>query len=150
MLVSKTEATGGVAIGQGGKLVVLKRGGEGLWHLALALGECGLLCWWMGKPPTWFRAREDLSSGQEDSVEQGRDCGEREIPPSRVLSEGGVVVGRKSLCLAFRVREGLVEGGGWQVVGRQSLPLAFRARVVVVVGANLLRHSNREWEGPGW
>ena len=90
--------------------------------------------WWAGRP----------------SVEQGRDCGEREIPPSRVLSEGGVVVGRKSLRLAFRAREGLVEGGGWQVVGRQNLPLAFRARVVVVVGANLLCHLNREWEGPGW
>ena len=113
----------------------------GVWPLALVDGETsdlvlseGGFVEWAGRP----------------SVEQGRDCGEREIPPSHVLSEGGVVVGRKSHRLAFLAREGLVEGGGWQVVGRQSLPLVFRARVVVVVGANLLHHSNRKWEGPGW
>jgi len=78
---------------------VLKRGGEascvgigGVWSLALVDGETsdlvsseGGFVEWAGSP----------------SVKQGRDCGEREIPPSCVLSEGGVVVGRKSLCLAF-------------------------------------------------
>jgi len=88
----------------------------GVWPLVLVDGETsnlvsseGGFVEWAGRP----------------SVKQGRDCGEREIPPSRILSEGGVMVGRKSLHLAFRAREGLVEGGGWQVVGRQSLPLVF-------------------------
>ncbi len=36
------------------------------------------------------------------------------------------------------------------VVGGKTLHLAIRAREVVVVGANHLHHSNREWEGGGW
>jgi hypothetical protein len=39
--------------------------------------------------------------------------------------------------------------GGWYVVGTEGL-LMFQAREVVVVGANLLRRSNREREGGGW
>ena len=35
------------------------------------------------------------------------------------------------------------------VVGREGL-LVFQAREVVVVGANLLRHSNHEREDGGW
>jgi len=43
------------------------------------------------------------------------------------------------------------------VVGRKSLPLAFRAREglcwvywLVLVGANPLYHSNHEWDGASW
>ena len=39
--------------------------------------------------------------------------------------------------------------GGWYVVGTEGL-LVFQAREVVVVGSNLLRHSNREREDGGW
>ncbi len=65
------------------------------------------------------------------------------------------------LRLTFRAREGvvgvLVGAGGRKsprdssgVVGGKTLHLAIRAREVVLVGANHLRHSNREWEGGGW
>ena len=47
----------------------------GVWPLALV----------DGKPLTWFRVREDLSSGHEDPLS----------------SKGGIVVSGKSLHLAF-------------------------------------------------
>ena len=83
-LVSKMEG-GLLAASQLDREVGCVEKGWGLWHLVLALGECGLLRWWTGKPPTWFRVREDLSSGQEDPLS----------------SKGGIVVSGKSLHLAF-------------------------------------------------
>jgi hypothetical protein len=71
-------------------------------------------------------ARKRCAEGSVSCFERGRGCGGCKLPPSLKLRVGGIVVDRKSLPLMFRVRE------------------------VVVVGANLLRYSNREQEDGGW
>ena len=78
-----------------------------------------------------FRVREGLWWAQIASVTRiasGRDCGGQwwwaRIPSVTRIASGRVVVGREGL-------------------------LVFQAREVVVVGANLLRHSNHEREDGG-
>ena len=72
----------------------------------------------------------------------GLGCGGQENPPSRVLSEGGVVVGRVSpLSLETQVGGVVVDG---------KTPLSRFKRERWWWAGSPLRHSERKWEGWWW